>query len=98
MLRRLWVVMAMPDGPRCDDESCAWTRHQAAVLRSMPVTDNRFDRTNLAGEIASSNASKRGTVRSRSARIIENFLKLAYSALGQIRQGDRYPKPVELKR
>jgi hypothetical protein len=41
----------MPVEPRYDDDFYAWTQHQAAVLRSMPVTDNRFDREHVAEEI-----------------------------------------------
>jgi len=38
----------MPDGPRYDDDFYAWTQHQAEVLRTMPVSDNRFDREHVA--------------------------------------------------
>ena len=41
----------MPDGPRYEDDFYAWTRYQAEVLRSMPVSDNRFDREHVAEEI-----------------------------------------------
>jgi Domain of unknown function DUF29 len=41
----------MPDGPRHDKDFYAWTQHQAAVLRSMEVADNRFDREHVAEEI-----------------------------------------------
>ena len=34
----------MPDGPHCEDDFYAWTRYQTEVLRSMPVSENRFDR------------------------------------------------------
>jgi hypothetical protein len=69
----------MPDGPRYDDDFFAWTQHQAAVLREMPVADNRFDRENVAEEIESLGRSERDTVRSHVRRIIEHLLKLAYS-------------------
>jgi hypothetical protein len=69
----------MPDGPRYDDDFFAWTQHQAAVLRKMPVADNRFDRENVAEEIESLGRSERDTVRSHVRRIIEHFLKLSYS-------------------
>jgi hypothetical protein len=41
----------MPDGPRYDDDFYAWTQHQAEVLRTMSVSDNRFDREHVAEEI-----------------------------------------------
>ena len=40
-----------PNGPKYDDDFYAWTQYQAEVLRSMPTTDNRFDRENVAEEI-----------------------------------------------
>ena len=69
----------MPDGPRYDDDFYAWTQHQAAVLREMPVSDNRFDREHVAEEIEDLGKSERDAVRSQIRRIIEHFLKLAYS-------------------
>jgi Domain of unknown function DUF29 len=69
----------MPDGPRYDDDFYAWTQHQATVLRSMAVADNRFDREHVAEEIEDLGKSERDTVRSQIRRIIEHFLKLAYS-------------------
>ncbi len=69
----------MPDGPRYDDDFFAWTQHQAAVLRAMPVTDNRFDREHIAEEIEDLGKSERDAVRSQIRRIIEHFLKLAHS-------------------
>jgi hypothetical protein len=74
----------MPDGPRLkgpdyDDDFYAWTQHQAAVLREMPVTDNRFDREHVAEEIEDLGKSARNVVRSQVRRIIEHLLKLQYS-------------------
>src|SRR5271170_8271169 len=69
----------MPDGPRYDDDFYAWTQHQAEVLRSMPVGDNRFDREHVAEEIEDLGKSERNAVRSQIRRIIEHLLKLAYS-------------------
>jgi hypothetical protein len=69
----------MPDGPRYDDDFYAWTRHQAAVLRSMEVADNRFDREHVAEEIEDLGKSERDAVRSQIRRIIEHFLKLTFS-------------------
>ena len=69
----------MPDGPRYEDDFYAWTRHQAEVLRSMPVSDNRFDREHVAEEIEDLGKSERDAVRSQIRRIIEHLLKLAYS-------------------
>jgi hypothetical protein len=73
------TVKTMPDGPRYEDDFFAWTRHQATVLRSMAVADNRFDRENVAEEIEDLGRSERDAVRSQIRRIIEHFLKLAYS-------------------
>ena len=69
----------MPDGPRYDDDFYAWTQHQAEVLRTMPVSDNRFDREHVAEEIEDLGKSERDAVRSQIRRVIEHFLKLAYS-------------------
>jgi hypothetical protein len=77
----------MPDGPRYEDDFYAWTQHQAAVLRSMPVSDNRFDREQVAEEIEDLGESERDAVRSRIRRIIEHFLNLAYSPAEQPRFG-----------
>ena len=77
----------MPDGPRYDDDFYAWTQHQAAVLREMPVADNRFDREHVAEEIEDLGKSERDAVRSQMRRIIEHFLKLAHSPARQPRFG-----------
>ncbi len=69
----------MPDGPRYDDDFYAWTQHQAAVLRSLAVADNRFDREHVAEEIEDLGKSARDAVRSQIRRVIEHLLKLAYS-------------------
>jgi Domain of unknown function DUF29 len=71
--------MTMPDGPRYDDDFYAWTQYQAEVLRTMAVTDNRFDRENVVEEIETLGRSERDAVRSQIRRIIEHLLKLAYS-------------------
>ena len=73
------TVRTMPDGPRYEDDFFAWTRHQAMVLRSMAVADNRFDRENIAEEIEGLGRSERDAVRSQIRRIIEHLLKLSYS-------------------
>jgi Domain of unknown function DUF29 len=69
----------MPDGPRYEDDFYAWTQHQAQVLRTMPVSDNRFDREHVAEEIEDLGKSERDAVRSQIRRVIEHLLKLAYS-------------------
>jgi allantoinase len=71
--------MTMPDGPRYDDDFFAWTQYQADVLRTMTVTDNRFDRENVAEEIETLGRSERDAVRSQVRRIIEHLLTLTYS-------------------
>src|SRR5213082_2090793 len=69
----------MPDGPRYDDDFYAWTQYQAKVLRSLRTRDNRFDRENVAEEIETVGRNERDAVRSQVRRILEHFLKLAYS-------------------
>jgi hypothetical protein len=69
----------MPDGPRYDDDFYAWTQYQAGVLRSLPTSDNRFDREHLAEEIEDLGNSERNAMRSEVRRILEHLLKLAYS-------------------
>jgi hypothetical protein len=75
------TVTTMPDGPRYDDDFFAWTQHQAMVLRTMAVADDRFDRENLAEEIEDLGRSERDAVRSQ----FRHFLKLAYSPAEQPR-------------
>lgn len=75
----------MPVEPRYDDDFYAWTQHQAAVLRSMPVTDNRFDREHVAEEIEDLGKSEHVAVRSQIRGVVEHFLKLAYSPAEQPR-------------
>ena len=69
----------MPDGPRYDEDFYAWTQYQARVLREMPAPDYRFDRENVAEEIESVGRNERDAVRGQVRRIVEHFLKLAYS-------------------
>jgi len=73
------IVTTMPDGPHYDDDFYAWTQHQAMVLRSMTIADNRFDREHVAEEIEDLGRSQRDAVRSQIRRIIEHLLKLSYS-------------------
>jgi hypothetical protein len=75
----------MPDGPHYDEDFYAWTQHQAAVLRSMEIADNRFDREHVAEEIADLGKSERDAVRNQIRRIIEHLLKLAYSPAAEPR-------------
>src|SRR6266404_5842685 len=75
----------MPDGPRYEDDFYAWTQHQAEVLRTMPASDNRFDREHVAEEIEDLGKSERDAVRSQIRRIIAHLLKLAYSPAAQPR-------------
>src|SRR6266568_4474865 len=76
-----------PNGPRYDDDFYAWTQYQAEVLRSMPASDSRFDRENVAEEIEDLGKDYRDAVRSQARRILEHFLKLAYSPAGDPRYG-----------
>jgi Domain of unknown function DUF29 len=75
----------MPDGPRYEDDFYAWAEHQAEVLRSMPVSGDRFDREHVAEEIEDLGKSERDAVRSQIRRIIEHFLKLARTPAEQPR-------------
>ena len=75
----------MPDGPSYDDDFYAWTQHQAMVLRSMAIADNRLDRENVAVEIEDLGGSERDALRSQIRRIVEHFLKLAHSPAQQPR-------------
>jgi len=77
----------MPDGPRYEDDFYAWTQYQAEVLRSMRTRDNRFDRENVAEEIETVGRNERDAVRSQVRRILEHFLKLAYSPARDPRSG-----------
>ena len=85
MLPEAFETVTMPDGPRYDHDFYAWTQHQAMVLRTMAVADNRFDRENLAEEIEALGRSERDAVRNQIRRIIEHLLKLAYSSAQQPR-------------
>ena len=84
---RAGILASMPDGPRYDDDFYAWTQHQAAVLRSLPIADNRFDREHVAEEIEDLGKSERNAVRSQIRRIIEHLLKLGHSPSVQPRFG-----------
>src|SRR5438270_12418289 len=77
----------MPDGPRYDDDYYAWPKHQVEVLRTMRRVDNRLDREHLAEEIEDLGKSERNAVYSQIARILEHFLKLAYSPAEPPRYG-----------
>lgn len=82
----------MPDGrspkaPDYDDDFYAWTQHQAAVLREMPVSDNRLDRDHVAEEIEDLGKTYRDAVRSQVRRIIEHLLKLQFSPAEEPRYG-----------
>jgi Domain of unknown function DUF29 len=83
---------ASQKGPDYDNDFYAWTQHQAAVLREMPVADHRFDRKNVAEEIEDLGRSYRDAVRSQVPRIIEHFLKLGYSPAEDPRYG--WMKPI----
>jgi hypothetical protein len=77
----------MPDGPRYEDDFYAWTQYQARVLREMPAADNRFDREHVAEEIEDLGKGERNAVRSEVRRILEHFVKLAYSPATDPRNG-----------
>jgi hypothetical protein len=77
----------VPDGPRYDDDFYAWTQYQADVLRSLPTSDNRFDREHVAEEIEDLGKNERDTVESQITRVLEHFLKLTYSPADRPRFG-----------
>jgi hypothetical protein len=77
--------MTISDGPRYEDDFYAWTQYQAEVLRSMPVSDNRFDREHVVEEIEDLGKSERDAVRSQIRRIVEHLLKLAHPPAEQPR-------------
>jgi len=76
-----------PNGPDYDDDFYAWTQYQAEVLRSMPTTDNRFDREHVAEEIEDLGRNYRDAARSQVRRILEHLLKLAHSPASDPRYG-----------
>src|SRR5215213_2303566 len=76
-----------PNGPGYDEDFYAWTQYQAQVLRSMPCDDNRFDRENVAEEIEDLGKSERRAAESQIIRVIEHFLKIAYSPADRPRYG-----------
>ena len=78
-----------PNGPSYEDDFYAWTQYQAEVLRALPTSDNRFDRDRVAEEIEDLGKNYRDAVRSQVRRILEHFLKLAYSPAGEPRYGWR---------
>src|SRR5207302_11057515 len=82
-------MTTMPDGPRYDDDFYAWTQYQAEVLRNLRTRDNRFDREHVAEQIEDLGKSERDAVRSQVRRILEHFLKLAYSPADNPRYGRR---------
>ena len=65
----------------------AWTREQAAALRSMAAArvDTKLDLENLADEVESLGRSDPNTVRSQVRRIIEHLLKLEHSPASEPR-------------
>jgi hypothetical protein len=69
----------MSDEPRYEDDFFAWTKRQAEVLRSLEISDNRFDREHLAEEIEDLGKSESDAVRSQIRRIVEHLLKLGFS-------------------
>ena len=75
----------MPDGPRYDDDFYAWTQYQAEVLRSLPISDNRFDREHVAEELEDLGKSERNAMRSEVRRILEHLLKLDFSPAAEPR-------------
>jgi hypothetical protein len=77
----------MPDEPRYDDDFFAWTQRQAELLRSLDVSDNRFDRDRVAEEIEDLGKSERDAVRSQIRRIIEHLLQLGFSPAAEPRFG-----------
>jgi len=74
----------MPGGPMpkaCDrdDDFYARTRHQAVVLREIPLTDSRFDHEHVLDKIEDLGKNARDAARSQIHRIIELFLEVQHS-------------------
>jgi Domain of unknown function DUF29 len=67
------------DSTLYQDDFYRWTREQARILRSLRVTDSRFDRNRVAEEIEDLGKSERDAVRSQVRRVLEHLLKLEYS-------------------
>jgi len=88
----------MPDRPRYEDDFYAWTQYQAGVLRSLHVSDNRFDRDHVVEEIEDLGESERDAVRSQIRRIAEHLLKLARSPAEQPRFDARQRAALGLRR
>ncbi|HXO03359.1 MAG TPA: DUF29 domain-containing protein [Stellaceae bacterium] len=64
-----------------EDDFYAWTQQQAAVLRSLPATNNQLDAELVAEEIEDLGRSEVRAAQSLCEHIIEHFLKLEYSGL-----------------
>src|ERR1700733_9004549 len=64
-----------------EDDFYAWTQQQAAVLRSLPATNNRLDAELIAEEIEDLGRSEVRSAQSLCEHIIEHFLKLEFSGL-----------------
>jgi Domain of unknown function DUF29 len=64
--------MAQPAEDLYEGDFYAWTRQQAAIIRRLPMADNRFDRDRVAEEIADLGKSERDAVRGQVRRILEH--------------------------
>lgn len=73
--------MSIPADTLYDEDFYAWTQQQAALLRRLPV-GNAVDAENVAEEIEDLGRSELRTAQSLVEHIIEHFLKLEFSGLG----------------
>ncbi|MGH7048485.1 MAG: DUF29 domain-containing protein [Stellaceae bacterium] len=75
--------MTMPPDSLYEQDFYAWTRQQAELLRRLPPAGNALDIENIAEEIESLGRNDLRTVQSLVMHIIEHFLKLEFSGLGE---------------
>ncbi len=76
-----------PNGPRYEDDFYAWTQYQAEVVRSMPSSDNRFDRENVAEEIEALGRNELHDVYGFVRLILTHLLLLALGPVDRSRLG-----------
>src|SRR5437016_11710401 len=66
-----------------EEDFYAWTQQQAELLRSLPAVGNEIDLEHVAEEIEDLGRSDLRAAQSLCEHIVEHFLKLEYSGLGQ---------------
>jgi len=66
-----------------DEDFYAWTQQQAELLRRLPTISNELDIEHIAEEIEDLGRSDLRAAQSLCEHIIEHFLKLEFSGLGE---------------